>query len=153
MGKWMAWAAGVVALGGVAFAAWVIPLDESVTPNNDPPRAGSATIFPGSTIEAENADGEDVHITFVEVIEDSRCPKNVMCVQAGRVVIKLTVDGGSLTAAEEVTLALQSAPGGESVEVAGMRIQLADVQPYPEDPNTTQPGDYTATLEFEAIEG
>lgn len=149
----MVWAAGLLAFGGVAVAAWVTPLNESAALNDDPPRAGTTTASPGTTFTVANADGEAVEITFVEVIEDSRCPKNVMCVWAGRAVIRLEVEGGPLTTPREVTLALESAPEGESVDVAGVRIQLTDVQPYPEEPNTTQPGDYTATLDFAAIEG
>lgn len=153
MGHWIVWAAGVLAVAAVAVAAWVVPLDGSTTPNNDPPHAGSITASPGTVFTVENAAGEEVQITFVAVIEDSRCPKNVMCVWAGQAVIALSVEGGPLTAPRQVTLTLHAAPEGESVDIAGMRIQVTDVQPYPEDPNTTQPGDYTATLEFAAIEG
>ena len=41
--------------------------------------------------------GENLEIEFVEVVEDSRCPKNVQCIWAGRVscIIEIT-DNDSL---------------------------------------------------------
>ncbi len=41
--------------------------------------------------------GEDLEIRFVEVSEDSRCPKDVTCVWEGRVstVVEISTDGSS----------------------------------------------------------
>jgi len=36
--------------------------------------------------------GENLTITFVEIIEDSRCPKNVTCIWAGRVRAAIRLD-------------------------------------------------------------
>ncbi len=35
--------------------------------------------------------GENLRIKFIEVIEDSRCPANVLCIQAGRAVMTVQV--------------------------------------------------------------
>jgi hypothetical protein len=34
---------------------------------------------------------DDVAITFVKVIEDSRCPKNVTCIWQGRIIVQVAV--------------------------------------------------------------
>ncbi len=41
--------------------------------------------------------GEDLEIRFVEVSEDSRCPKDVTCVWEGRVIalVEISADGSS----------------------------------------------------------
>lgn len=53
------------------------------------------------------------------VVEDSRCPANVVCVWAGRVVLRVRVSGmaGDQTVSSIAPLAL---PGGRSLELASV---------------------------------
>lgn len=61
------------------------------------------------------------------VIEDSRCPDGVRCVQAGRVVVSTQVSGDGWTETVPLTL-------GEPASVGGTTITLLAAQPpaYPE---------------------
>ena len=56
------------------------------------------------------------------VLEDSRCPDNVECIQAGRVVVSTQIDGPGWS--ETVPLVL-----GEPYAVQGTTITLASVRP------------------------
>jgi len=70
-----------------------------------------------------------VVVTFRGVTSDSRCPRNVQCVWAGEVVVRLTYAGG---ATGELSLTL---PGSEAAPAAAdagrYRISLLEVTPYP----------------------
>ncbi len=74
--------------------------------------------------------GEDLGIKFVEVSEDSRCPKDVTCVWEGRVtaVVEISTDGSS----QQLELSqpgLTDAPAREMYE--GYELTYR-VEPYPE---------------------
>lgn len=74
--------------------------------------------------------GEDLRMKFVEVSEDSRCPKDVTCIWEGRVtaVIEISTDGSS----QQLELSqpgLTDAPARETYE--GYEITYR-VEPYPE---------------------
>lgn len=58
------------------------------------------------------------------VMEDSRCPADVQCIQAGRLVVRATVLGGSWS--KEVDLSL-----GVPVPVADGTLTLVDATPVP----------------------
>ena len=77
----------------------------------------------------------EVEIEFVEVLEDSRCPKNVTCVRAGKavVLVNVYVDGAFI---EERRLEFY--PSGFSNESTntlynsnGLRISGLNIMPYP----------------------
>ena len=74
--------------------------------------------------------GEDLRMKFVEISEDSRCPKDVTCIWEGRVtaVIEISTDGSS----EQLELSqpgLTDAPARETYE--GYELTY-EVEPYPE---------------------
>lgn len=58
------------------------------------------------------------------VIEDSRCPANVQCIQAGRLVVRATVLGGGWSKQIDLTL-------GIPVPVADGILTLVDATPVP----------------------
>ncbi|WP_295973474.1 hypothetical protein [uncultured Xanthomonas sp.] len=58
------------------------------------------------------------------VIEDSRCPADVQCIQAGRLVVKATVLGGGWSKEMDLTL-------GVPVPVADGMLTLVDATPVP----------------------
>lgn len=88
-----------------------------------------------------------VTITFKDVSEDSRCPKQVNCVWIGRAVLNFSVQVGS-EPAQDVTFSTLHSPDATSVtNIHGYRIELVDVQPYPETPDhPISPAQYRATL-------
>lgn len=58
------------------------------------------------------------------VIEDSRCPADVQCIQAGRLVVRATVLGGGWSKELDLTL-------GVPVPVADGMLTLVDATPVP----------------------
>jgi hypothetical protein len=64
---------------------------------------------------------ETVKVTALSIVEDSRCPANVNCIQAGTVRVKVRVDAKT---SEEVILKLN-----EPKTVAGHVVTLVSVSP------------------------
>ena len=62
------------------------------------------------------------------VIEDSRCPADVQCIHAGRLIVKVTVLGGGWSKQIDLTL-------GVPVPVADGTLTLVDATPKPIDGN------------------
>lgn len=58
------------------------------------------------------------------VIEDSRCPADVQCIQAGRLIVRATVLGGGWSKELDLTL-------GVPVPVADGMLTLVDATPVP----------------------
>jgi len=88
--------------------------------------------------------GENLRITFDDVVEDSRCPKNVTCIWEGRVtcVVRLT-HGDSVRAMVLTEYGLADQDAKENYE----EYQLAfHVQPYPEEPVTIPKNEYQLLL-------
>ena len=116
-------------------------------PANPAPRASlgrPVTLAVGQSVRLTDA---LVTISFAGVGEDSRCPKQVNCFWIGRAVLnfRVQVDGEP---AQDVALNTIHSPEATNLAVAGgYRIELTDVQPYPESPdNPISPEQYRATL-------
>ena len=71
---------------------------------------------------AQQVSGLDVQIIPLEVIEDSRCPTDVQCIQAGTVKVKAQLVSGLGTATEVFTL-------NQSITTEAEVITLIDVIP------------------------
>lgn len=85
--------------------------------------------------------GEDaLPVRFLAVAEDSRCPTDVTCIQAGRVVVSVTAG----PAAQPFTLEPE-----RTVEVHGHRLRLLRVEPYPASAGAIPPSQYRATFVVE----
>jgi hypothetical protein len=93
---------------------------------------------------------EEVDIEFVQVIEDSRCPKNVNCVQAGRAVVLVNVYVHGNFVEER---RLEFHPGGFNNQTVttlfnanGLRITGFNLIPYPVTTRKTLNQDYYLEL-------
>lgn len=86
-------------------------------------RLGQTLVFPGITF------------SLTDIVEDSRCPKDVTCIQAGTVRVR-TVSGGNTT-----TLEL-----GKKTAFAGHTISLDAVTPSRVSTAQTGAGEYRFTL-------
>lgn len=87
---------------------------------------------------------DDMKISFVGVADDSRCPMDVVCVQAGWVTLKFTAGE------EEITLRLPGDATIPNAAVAGSYIiTLVDVDPAPRSGEPQEERRYTATLRVE----
>jgi len=90
--------------------------------------------------------GEDFAVGFDSMLEDSRCPKSVQCVQAGQAVVALNARRPSSKDAP-FRLTLSTASGQNQVSYQGYTIQLKLVSPYPEAPGQKiDPKDYEVRL-------
>lgn len=72
------------------------------------------------------------------VIEDSRCPRDVQCIQAGRLIVRVTIFGGGWSREMDLTL-------GMPVPVADGSLTLVDAVPASAD----QPRRYRFTFRFQ----
>lgn len=88
----------------------------------------------------------DLILTFIEVIEDSRCPINVYCIWSGRVTIKISLTGRDL-GAETIILSM---PESEKKELDGYILMLLKVEPPREHPDklTIPQSSYEITLKI-----
>ena len=97
---------------------------------------------PGQQVSVK---GTKLRITFMNVKEDSRCPKDVTCVWAGNAAVRLWVTSGKRS--ETLTLNTNKSPTlSDEVEFKGYKIKLVDLSPYPRSDHKIANSDYTATL-------
>jgi len=95
------------------------------------------TLAAGTTVPVK---GTDMQVTFVAVTEDSRCPKDVTCVWAGEVKVKLTVKLGSSAPVKREVLE------GRAAIVEPYRLTVTRVLPEPLSDKKPQPSDYRINL-------
>jgi hypothetical protein len=78
-------------------------------------------------------------ITVWAVTEDSRCPSDVQCIQAGRVRVALHFATSSGDSIVEVEI-------GKTVTTETLSITLDEVTPYPVSTRKISDGEYTFVL-------
>ena len=88
--------------------------------------------------------GEGLSITFDRVISDSRCPANVVCIQAGEARFEVTLTKGGTS--QTLTLVEPGLSGPSGMSAFGYHVS-GHLLPYPLDGVTTEPGDYYVQLE------
>jgi hypothetical protein len=74
---------------------------------------------------------EDLSFRVVAIIEDSRCPSDAQCIQAG--LVKIVVDAGSTNTEMEV---------GQTIVADNKTLTLNQVTPYPTSTYRTQDDEY-----------
>ncbi|HYJ30983.1 MAG TPA: hypothetical protein VEW25_11650 [Allosphingosinicella sp.] len=106
------------------------------TASGPEPSAASATLRLGETARIGG-----LAVRALRVEEDSRCPSNVQCIQAGTVRLAVAL-GAARAGGRETVLRLD-----EPVEVEPRRwLRLAAVCPYPRAPGPTAPSAYRFLL-------
>ena len=79
---------------------------------------------------------DDVAITFVKVIEDSRCPKNVTCTWQGRIIVQVAVKReGELIQNKELLLGKTKHGEQETTIIYStedLLLNVVSVNPYPD---------------------
>ena len=78
-------------------------------------------------------------LEFVELVQDSRCPADAMCIWQGEAVLQFGLDG--LRFKTRFT-----SPDDEVTVVDGWAIQVLDVQPYPLASQPHDPADTDVTV-------
>lgn len=73
-------------------------------------------------------EGTVLRLAFTRLVEDSRCPANVVCVWAGNAAVEVGIAVGTGPAQP---LVLNTGVEPRSVEQNGVRVTLLEVTPYP----------------------
>ena len=81
-------------------------------------------------------------VTPLRVIEDSRCPMNARCIWAGRVVLRVKVQGGTWQREIDLTL-------GKPAQVADGELTLVSVTPDRRTDRAIKPRDYRFPFTFQ----
>ncbi len=98
---------------------------------------------------------DNLCIEFQQVLEESRCPSDAICVWAGRARIGLLLQ----TAADSVQVEL-AIPGfvaqsdtlaHQPVDTIGYRITLLQLDPYPQSDRQPRDSDYRALLKISRL--
>ena len=92
--------------------------------------------------------GTDLRLHFTDVLEDSRCPKQVECFWTGQARIAIVAEQGQ-GATTTLEFNTNPAPGQGvlTVPVGDYTVELKKLDPYPETPDdSTALTDYSATL-------
>jgi hypothetical protein len=88
-------------------------------------------------------EGSPWTVAFDGVTQDSRCPLDVACIQAGNVTAAFVADDGRATQRLVATL---EGSGPARVALGGLELSLHAVEPLPLASRPTQAGDYRATI-------
>ena len=88
----------------------------------------------------------DLTVTFRAVSEDSRCPRDVVCVWAGNGQVQLEVQLGTSVR----TAMLNTTTQPHEVSVDSYRLALVELAPVPHSQHPIPPSQYVATLRLQA---
>ena len=129
--------------GGTTTAPAAAPTGSTSTSTVGVP--GTLVLAPG---ESARIEGRDVAVRFTRVLEDSRCPREVTCVWAGRarVAIEVGRDG-------QPARSFELEVGAASVDAEGLRLTAEALEPYPRDSQLTPTEAYRLRLRVEAASG
>lgn len=98
--------------------------------------------------QKKNVTENNLTVKFISVLEDSRCPEDANCIQAGnaKIQIKIKKSKGAWKTFELNT-------NGEQTDVLfeGYKIKLADLTPTPNANIRINRNGYTATFEISKI--
>ncbi|MDA0177812.1 MULTISPECIES: hypothetical protein [Mesoflavibacter] len=93
---------------------------------------------------------EDVEVKFIKVISDSRCPKDVTCVWAGKAEVLVSIlKQGKVLEQKTITItpyANLKNPIVVDQSSAKYSIEGVDLLPYPVSTSKTKPEDYVLQL-------
>jgi hypothetical protein len=87
-------------------------------------------------------DQGELRITFMEVVEDSRCPTDVTCVWEGNGKIALELVHSGI----EVAVGINTTLDPLTAEFRGYLVRMIDLDPLPISERPTDPSQYRATL-------
>ena len=95
---------------------------------------------------------ENIEIRFSGVLQDSRCPVDVVCVTAGNAQAGLGVGPRRGTQGPTEQVLLNTTEGAESGQSWGLRLTLLELGPAPRSTQPIPPENYVIRLGVEALE-
>ncbi len=123
----------------VALALVAAGCGDDTSPTQPSPTTTSITLAPGGTANALG-----LTVLFEQVVSDSRCPADALCVQLGDAVIGVNLSLGGV--GSRYQLAAVDATR-RRVTYQGYEVELSTLQPYPLASRPTDPTTYRATLQ------
>lgn len=93
---------------------------------------------------------QDFKLTFTGVPEESRCPKYTNCIQEGQVRLTMVAVIDGTNHPFEFTRRA-SEKGNNTATIGKYKIQLYDVQPFPESEKTINLVDYKARMAIRKV--
>ena len=89
-------------------------------------------------------DSEDIAVSFADVVGDSRCPSDVVCIWQGQATISVSVKVGGAGPREfMLTIGADESPSSAFGQYS---VKLLGLEPYPQSSVQTEPDDYVAAL-------
>jgi hypothetical protein len=108
--------------------------------------AGCATIPPASAgptaALGEVAYSNGLKVRPLQVLEDSRCPINAVCVWAGRLIVRSEVIGGNWRQMRDIEM-------GQAQQIADGALTLVSIQPSKQAGAEIDPRAYRFTFDFQ----
>lgn len=152
---WIGIVALVLVAGGAGFHYWYTQDQGSQTPpvGEVAGESDGASIPDGTPVTQTVKLSGTVHIAGVqinpvEVVEESRCPTDVQCIQAGTVRVRaMVVERGGTDPTPQPALFELGVP----LTIALDQVTLVDVKPAPHSGSSITPGDYVFT--FTVVKG
>jgi hypothetical protein len=105
------------------------------------------TLSMGQEVSVE---GTPLRLVFTRVVEDSRCPVDVVCVWEGNAVVEVGIAVGT---GPTFPLQLNSSLEPRTATWQGLRLTYQELLPMPRTDVATDPGDYTLRLLLERADG
>ena len=126
---------------GVVFALVVLACSSPTDPNNSSVRDETFVLRYGNTQQL----GNDLRVSFVEVVEDSRCPASVQCAWQGNGGIRLDVAASGRTQSIKLnTVGGATFPREATAE--GYTFTLVELDPQRATPDPVPAQQYRATI-------
>jgi hypothetical protein len=139
-----------------SFLLVAVALGLGACQNNRPPAptGQQGQTGPGEvTLRArESTSVENIEIRFSGVLEDSRCPVDVVCVWAGNARATLGVGPPRGTQGPVEQVLLNTTEGAQSGEAWGLRLTLVELTPVPKSTEPILPENYRIRLKVERLE-
>ena len=98
--------------------------------------------------EAIRVDAGDLTIAFDAVLEDSRCPLEVLCFWEGNAAVRLILTDGT---GGSTAVTLKMSHGPRKVEHQGVTIFLEDLKPYPTETGPQDLSQYRVVLQVDYL--
>jgi hypothetical protein len=98
--------------------------------------------------EDRQLDNSVLRVTFVRVVEDSRCPAGVLCIWAGNAVVEIGIAAGM---GPTVPLQINATMDPRYADWNGVRVTVLELAPLPRADTPIKPEDYSVKLRLEAI--
>jgi hypothetical protein len=94
-------------------------------------------LAPGQSVVVDSG----LSVRFVNVVGDSRCPGDALCIAGGDAIVRIDITVGGVNAARDLHTGTM-----QPVTHQGVRVELVSLDPYPFASRPFHPSEYRATL-------